>query len=106
MSRGSARRRQRRLASACAAICAVAAGPAFAQSNVTLYGVVDLSLSRTSTGSGVTLPGGSVPGPASAKVSSLDAGVGYGSRIGFRGNEDLGGGLRGVFVLEMGLAPD
>lgn len=28
------------------------------------------------------------------------------SRVGLRGTEDLGGGLRGVFTLEMGFAPD
>ncbi|MDB5930828.1 MAG: hypothetical protein JWR60_2535 [Polaromonas sp.] len=28
------------------------------------------------------------------------------SRLGMRGSEDLGGGLRGVFTLEMGFAPD
>jgi predicted porin len=65
---------------------------AFAQSSVTLYGIVDtgveyVSHANAAGDSVVRMPGitGSLP-----------------SRWGFRGVEDLGGGLKTVFVLESG----
>lgn len=62
------------------------AGSAFAQSAVTVYGVVDAGVvSESGNGASVT------------KVSS---GVQSESRIGFRGTEDLGGGVKAVFTLE------
>jgi len=58
------------------------AGAASAQSSVTLYGRVDLSIGKN-LGSG-------------AKVLQN----GSGSRLGFRGVEDLGGGLKAIFNIE------
>ena len=76
------------------ALALVASG-ALAQT-VTVYGLVDLAVEHvTSVGSAGTglsrMPGltGSLP-----------------SRLGLRGSEDLGGGLRAVFTLEQGFAPD
>lgn len=69
------------------------AGVASAQSSVTLFGVVDLSVRNVTngkTGSETTL---NQDGIAS-------------SRLGFRGVEDLGGGMRAGFWLEAGLNPD
>jgi GBP family porin len=54
----------------------------------------------------VTLPGGVVAGKPSTRLYSLDSGVGYGSRLGFRGTEDLGDGWRALFLMEMGIAAD
>ena len=73
------------------ALAAVAAtGAAFAQSSVTLYGVADAALTK-STGS-------------SAKLSS-SSGMNNGtSRWGVRGSEDLGGGLKAGFNYEAGLS--
>ncbi|MBU6256790.1 MAG: porin [Burkholderiales bacterium] len=65
-----------------------------AQGNVSIYGIMDAAVSAVSTGQG----GGS--------MKRLDSGVGPGSRLGFRGVEDLGGGLAGQFVLESGIAVD
>lgn len=79
---------------------------ASAQSNVTIYGLIDLSMGVSSTGSGVTLPGGSKPGSGSSRVTRMDPNVALGSRLGFRGTEDLGDGLRANFLLEMGFAGD
>jgi predicted porin len=60
-----------------------------AQSSVTLYGIVDEGLNYNSNMAG--------------KPSyTLQSGVMSGSRWGLRGNEDLGGGLKTVFVLENG----
>jgi GBP family porin len=80
------------------AAAALAAGAANAQtaatsSSVALYGVVDACLvsHRSATGAKARVNGG---------------GCFYGSRFGFRGNEDLGGGLRAYFGLEGGFAAD
>lgn len=67
---------------------------AFAQTNVTIYGIVDL---------GVKYQAGLSP---NGHVWSLASGQQYGSRIGFRGTEDLGGGLSADFVFENGFNAD
>jgi len=63
---------------------------AHAQSNVTLYGLVDAAITVGKSG-----------GPE-GHVNRIDSGVGPGSRFGFRGTEDLGGGLSAVFTAESG----
>lgn len=67
--------------------------PAFAQENVVLYGIMDLGLARIDNVGG-------------AGTSLLRSGNFYTSRFGFRGTEDLGGGLRALFNLEAGFAAD
>jgi predicted porin len=69
------------------------AGTASAQTAVTIYGVVDAGFVAESGGS-------------AGSVKKLTSGVASGSRIGFRGIEDLGGGLSAVFLLENGFAVD
>ncbi|HVK95757.1 MAG TPA: porin [Noviherbaspirillum sp.] len=66
---------------------------AHAQSSVTVYGLVDMGLVAESGG-------------AAGSVTKLTSGVTSGSRLGFRGQEDLGGGLSALFVLENGLNAD
>jgi predicted porin len=63
------------------------------QSNVTVYGVLDEYLGYTRA-----------EGKPSNK--SVDSGGFMASRLGFRGSEDLGGGLKANFLLEHGLAVD
>jgi predicted porin len=65
---------------------------AAAQSSVTLYGVVDLGLRHVKNGDN--------------SVSSLSSNGNNTSRIGFKGVEDLGDGLKVGFQLESGLTPD
>lgn len=65
-----------------------------AQSSVTIYGVLDTSISLGNGGGGAST------------VSRLDSGVGPGSRLGFRGEEGLDGGLSAQFTLEMGIGSD
>jgi GBP family porin len=65
---------------------------AHAQSTVTVYGLLDLSVGVANAGTG--------------NVKNMFSGVGPGSRLGFRGTEDLGDGLRANFVLEQGIAAD
>lgn len=79
---------------------------AYAQSNVTIYGLLDVSVGVKHTESGVTLPGGGTLGAGGKRVKEMDSNVGLGSRLGFRGTEDLGGGLRANFLMELGVAPD
>lgn len=77
---------------AVAALIALAPS-AWAQSSVTVFGVADLAArSVSSEGTGAT--------------RSLTSGGNSTSRIGFRGVEDLGGGLSAGFHLEAGMSLD
>jgi len=70
------------------AVLGAFAGAASAQSSVTVYGIVDVSISSIDDGAERTL--------------GMDSGRNNASRIGFKGVEDLGNGLKGEFVLENG----
>jgi len=85
----------------------LAAGGAAAQSSVTLFGVVDASLSNYSAKSEYRGADPLLYG-ASRKQSqtALANGSSSSSRIGFRGTEDLGGGLAASFWLESGITND
>ncbi|MCW5611796.1 MAG: porin [Rubrivivax sp.] len=83
-----------------------ATGAACAQSSVTVYGLVDLSVGRSQASAGTTGLGGTGTVTPAQTINREDSGVGFGSRLGFRGTEDLGGGLSARFALEMGLAAD
>lgn len=79
--------------SAAIALCSVVAAPmALAQSSVTLYGVIDSGVDYTKAGN-------------SSQSRVISGGL-TGSRIGFRGVEDLGGGLSAIFRLEGGFTAD
>ena len=69
-----------------------AATGAFAQSSVTLFGIVDAAVTYSKTG-------------AAKKTAMTDSALNS-SRIGFRGVEDLGGGLKASFHLEAGVNND
>jgi predicted porin len=75
------------------ALLAGCAQLASAQSNVTIYGLFDMAVVRES---------GGVNGPVT-RVSSGNTG---GSRIGFKGTEELGNGLKALFLLENGFQGD
>jgi predicted porin len=74
------------------ALAAAAAAGAHAQSTVTLFGVVDANVRHVKNGS--------------QTVKSLSNNGLNSSRLGFRGSEDLGGGLRASFWLEHGFNID
>ncbi len=74
------------------ALASLLATQAHAQSNVTLYGVMDLGYY-------------SVSGDT-ASSKGIGSGRNMSSRLGFKGSEDLGGGLRANFVLEADVAAD
>jgi len=80
-----------------------AAGAASAQSSVTLFGIVDVNYAHYSVEGGTTTAGVAT---GSQHVNVL-TNSGYNSaRLGFRGTEDLGGGLSASFWLEGALSPD
>ena len=74
------------------AVAGLVSAPAFAQSNVQIYGVVD---------AGVAYGKGD-----DNKFRGVNSGLLSASRIGFRGTEDLGNGLKAVFTLEYGIDVD
>jgi predicted porin len=83
---------------------AVAAATAFtgaaqAQSSVTVYGILDVGYTggnaRTAAGATTT----------KQTVSRFSNSMESGSRIGFRGNEELGGGTSAQFVFELNMQP-
>ncbi len=83
------------LATVMLAAFGVMASSAYAQSNVTIYGIVDTGVEYINN--------------ANAKKDSLvrlNSGAMNTSRLGFRGTEDLGGGLKAVFQLESGIKVD
>lgn len=69
---------------------------AAAQSNVTLYGIVDTAVAH--------MTNADAAGHSVTRMASLTGSLP--SRIGVRGAEDLGGGLSAVFALESGFNPD
>ena len=75
----------------------LAVGPlsAIAQSNVTLYGIVDAAAAIEKTGA-----------PGSSRRLVLNSGNQSSSRLGFRGTEDLGDGFKAIFALEAGVGLD
>lgn len=90
----------------------VAGGAASAQSSVTLFGVMDAAISYYNVKSAFysNVPSASPPlvSPAGVEKSqtALSSGGYASSRLGFRGTEDLGGGLAASFWLEAGLSSD
>lgn len=73
----------------CGMMALAACGAARAQSSVTLYGIVDAGVTWINNASGHS-------------DTLLDTGVMQGNRLGIKGVEDLGGGMRAIFALERG----
>jgi predicted porin len=69
-----------------------ASGTAFAQSSVTIWGVVDAAVSRGKS-------------DANSVTRLVGSGISS-SQLGFRGTEDLGGGMSASFWLEAGMSND
>ena len=79
------------------------AGVAHAQSSVTLYGLVDAYIGQTSRQVDSTIVASRV---AKLKQNVVNGSGQNNSRWGLRGTEDLGGGMKALFVLEGGFQPD
>jgi general bacterial porin, GBP family len=69
-------------------------GAALAQSNVTLYGILDVNLQRND------------PNGNQSATTGVNSGHQSGSRWGLRGSEALGGGLNAIFTIEGGYGVD
>lgn len=80
------------------AIAAISAAPAFAQSNVTIYGRADYGYVSRSGDDGAS--------PNRDRKNEFLSGIGAGSRIGFKGAEDLGNGVKAIWQMEFGTAID
>jgi predicted porin len=80
------------------ALVGLFASAAHAQSSVTLYGIIDNGISYVNNSA--TASGGH------GSLLKMDDGVDGGSRWGIKGAEDLGGGLKTIFVLESGFSSD
>ncbi|WP_036177384.1 porin [Massilia sp. 9096] len=65
----------------------------FAQSNVTIYGLLDAGIEAERGG-------------AAGNIVKVSSGIASASRLGFKGTEDLGNGLSALFVLESGILID
>jgi predicted porin len=78
-----------------AAVAGAFAVPAMAQ--VTVYGILDMGYN--------TIKANVAGTTTSSKNTGISDGTQSGSRLGFRGEEDLGGGLKASFVIEASLAP-
>lgn len=75
------------------AIAGLASSAAFAQSNVTVYGVADVYA-------------GHFNNAGQRGLTAINSGGLSGSRIGLKGTEDLGNGLKAIFTLEYGINVD
>jgi predicted porin len=79
---------------AVAVAAAVLSGGAYAQTNVSIYGLMDSGVEYTNHAG------------ANGSALRLMSGGTNTSRIGFKGTEDLGGGLKAIFQLEGGIQLD
>lgn len=79
------------------AVAAVTSGAAFAQTNVTIYGNVDMGVMFRQGNNGAVANGQSQYDLQSAASQS---------HIGFKGVEDLGNGLKALFDLQYRISPD
>ncbi|MTV37191.1 porin [Duganella radicis] len=86
----------KKICRALALLACVDAANAMAQSQVTVYGLLDTGLVHTTNANAA--------GSSVTRMPSLTGSLP--SRLGFRGVEDLGGGLQAVFTLETGILLD
>lgn len=75
------------------AIAGTLAGSAYAESAVAVYGIVDMGLV-------------SERGNVNGSVQKLTSGAQSGTRLGFKGTEDLGNNMKALFVLETAINGD
>lgn len=81
------------LAASLIGLAGLSLAPAFAQSSVTLYGLMDVGVAH-------------IDRAANAGSNQVRSGSALTSRFGVRGSEDLGGGLSAIFNFESGIWAD
>ena len=90
------------------AVAGLMSGAAFAQSNVTIYGVLDIGYAQagldqnnsTTTAAGIST---ATRSNTDLRSTGVQDGPLQSNRIGLRGTEDLGNGLKALYNVEMGL---
>lgn len=85
-----------------AALMAGFAGVAHAETSVTLYGILDAGIGYQKVKGTEGYASNGVGAEINSKRTGLINGIQSGNRWGLKGSEDLGDGLRAVFVLESG----
>ena len=80
------------------AVAGLASTAAFAQTNVQIYGLIDYGYAYRFDGL--------TNATTANSNSAFNGGQASGNRLGFKGTEDLGNGLKAVFLLEQGFALD
>ncbi|MDB5764407.1 MAG: porin [Herminiimonas sp.] len=96
-ARGRLCRSAGKIAGGAFALMAMTASPSYAQTSVTVYGLIDAAVAYSNK---------VAAGAASGNSLTINSGTLQGSRLGFKGVEDLGGGLKSMFVLESGFNVD
>ena len=81
------------------AVAGLVSGAAFAQSNVTIYGIADAAFATGTVDRGTTTGG-------DGNFNGISSGGWSTSRLGFKGEEGLGNGLKAIFTLEYGVSLD
>lgn len=89
------------------AIAGLSSAAAIAESNVTIYGIADMGYAyrfdaRSFDSKGNPQPSSRLP----ESNSAINSGQASSSRLGFRGTEDIGNGMKAFFVLEQGFFID
>jgi len=79
---------------------------AFAQSSVTLYGRIDQNMTYQDPGNLATVKGTADKGKGVMKINDGSVNGMGSSRLGIKGTEDLGSGLKAYFVLESQVTAD
>ncbi|MCE2860168.1 MAG: porin [Oxalobacteraceae bacterium] len=87
---GDGKMKKSLMALACASAFAASAN---AQSTLTTYGIVDMGFVAESGGT-------------AGSIDKITSGAQSGTRLGFKGTEDLGNNMKALFVLETGVAGD
>jgi len=93
------------------------AGAAQAQSSVTVYGIMDVGVAGVTNApnmNGTQWGVSGMPYVSSAVKTNQTSGQAFGmmyggesmSRLGFKGSEDMGGGTKAIFDLEIGIGPN
>ena len=81
-------------------VLAVVAGASCAQGSVTLYGIVDTALEWVNADANRAFANAGDTAGGATRLIAGQPGNAKGSRLGLRGAEDLGGGLRAIFAIE------
>ncbi|MQR00810.1 porin [Glaciimonas soli] len=87
--------KRKHLATAIIAAFGMLTTAAYAQTSITIYGLVDIGIEYVNNAN-----------PHKDSLVRMSSGAMNTSRLGFRGTEDLGGGLKAVFQLESGFRAD